>query len=64
MVKLDFLDASKKYTATVYADGADADWDKNPTSYKIENFTVDSSSVLTLNLAPGGGAAISIVPIK
>lgn len=64
VVNLDFLDAGKKYTATVYADGADADWDKNPTSYKIENFSVDNSSVLNLNLAPGGGAAISIVPVK
>ena len=64
VVKLDFLDAGRKYMATVYADGADADWDKNPTSYKIENFSVDNSSVLNLNLAPGGGAAISIVPMK
>mgnify|MGYP003816618827 CR=1 FL=1 len=63
-IKLDFLDPGKHYLATVYDDGDDADWDKNSTVFKIENFSVDNSSTLTLKLAPGGGAAIAIVPKK
>jgi len=61
VVKIDFLKPGVKYLATIYADGEDAHWDKNPTSYKIENLTVDNSSVLTLKLAPGGGAAVSFI---
>jgi len=60
-VKLDFLPAGKKYEATIYADGDDAHWDKNPTSYKIEKQEVDNSSILKLKLAAGGGAAISLL---
>ena len=60
--KLDFLDPNKNYKATLYLDGDDADWDKNPTSYKIIKQDVNSTCELTLKLAPGGGAAISIIP--
>jgi len=59
VVKTDFLKPELKYIATIYADGVDASWDKNPTSYKIDKLTVDSNSEITLNLASGGGAAIS-----
>jgi glucan 1,4-alpha-glucosidase len=61
-IPLDFLDLGKKYLATVYEDGADADWKSNPESYKIEKKKVDSKTNLSILLAPGGGAAISIVP--
>jgi hypothetical protein len=61
-VPLDFLDANRKYVATVYADAPDADWDRNPMAYRIENWLVDSRSALALRLAPGGGAAVSIRP--
>jgi len=63
-VKLDFLDTGKNYTATIYKDGKNAHWAKNPTVYEIEKLTVNSSSVIDLNLAPGGGAAIGIVDVK
>ncbi|MBS1512156.1 MAG: glycoside hydrolase family 97 protein [Bacteroidetes bacterium] len=63
-VNLDFLDAGKKYTATIYADAADADYEKNPEAYKITKQTVDSKTVLSLQLARGGGCAVSIVPVK
>jgi alpha-glucosidase len=59
---LTFLDDSIKYVATIYADGKDCDWEKNPTSYQINKFIVDKTSILKLNLAPGGGAAVSILP--
>jgi len=42
----------------------DADWDKNPESYKITTYLVDANTKLKLKLAPGGGAAISIKPVS
>lgn len=62
-ISLNFLDKGKKYTATVYADGADADWKSNPESFQIKKMTVTSASKLNLKLAKGGGAAISIKPM-
>ncbi|MCQ2351622.1 MAG: glycoside hydrolase family 97 protein [Paludibacteraceae bacterium] len=63
-IKLDFLDKGRKYIATIYADGKDADWESNPVSYSITTKKVTSKSVLKLTLANGGGCAISIFPIK
>ena len=63
-VNLDFLDAGKKYTAIIYADAVDADYQKNPAAYIISKQVVDSKSVLNLKLAPGGGCAVSIMPVK
>ena len=62
IVPLDFLDKGKKYVATIYADGADADWKTNPEAYQINTYLVDANTKLKLKLAPGGGAAISIKP--
>lgn len=59
-VKCDFLSKGKNYTATLYLDAEDAHWDKNPTAYKIETRKLTSDSEITLQLAPGGGAAISL----
>ena len=61
---LDFLDAGKKYTATIYADADDASYQTNPAAYKITRQVVDSKTVLQLKLAPGGGCAVSIMPVK
>ncbi|MBH8570880.1 glycoside hydrolase family 97 protein [Microvirga sp. STS02] len=62
-VKLDFLTPGQRYEATIYADGKGADWQKNPTAYRISKQVVTSKSALTLQLAPGGGAAISFKPV-
>jgi hypothetical protein len=62
-IKLDFLTPGVRYEATIYADGADADWQKNPASYQITKQAVTSKSALTLKLAAGGGAAISFKPV-
>lgn len=62
-VKLDFLEKGKKYQATMYVDAPDAHWNDNPTAYEIKKLDVDSNSELQLKLAPGGGAAISILPL-
>ncbi len=61
-VALDFLDAGKSYVATLYLDGADAHWQKNPMVYQIRKGLVNDRSVLKLALAAGGGAAVSVVP--
>lgn len=59
-IDLSFLPKGKKYLATIYADGKDADWQANPKSYAIHHKDVDNKTNLKLKLAPGGGVAISI----
>jgi hypothetical protein len=59
-ITFDFLPKGKSYVATIYADGKDASFDKNPQSYEIRKVQVTSSSVLKQLLASGGGCAISI----
>jgi len=63
-VKLDFLDKDKNYTATIYEDGKNAHWEKNPYPVSIRILKVKQGSVLKLSLAAGGGTAISIMPVK
>lgn len=58
-LKLDFLSSNKKYKATIYQDGKDADWKNNPKSYTVKTITVTEKSKLNLVLAPGGGTAVS-----
>lgn len=58
-IKLDFLTKGKKYKAIIYEDAKDADWKNNPIAYKISTIEVTSKSKIKLNLAPGGGTAIS-----
>jgi hypothetical protein len=61
---LSFLPKGQRYTATIYADAPGADWKTNPEAYKITKQTVQAGTKLRLPLAPGGGAAISLVPVK
>src|SRR5207302_203661 len=61
---LSFLDKGQKYTATVYGDASDADWKQNPEAYSIKQFIVNNKSHLSLKLAKGGGAAVSISQIR
>ncbi|TRX20471.1 glycoside hydrolase family 97 protein [Flavobacterium franklandianum] len=63
-IKLDFLTKGKKYKAIIYEDAKDADWKNNPIAYKISTIEVTSKSKIKLNLAPGGGTAISFEPIN
>ncbi len=60
IVKLDFLDKGRKYEATIYADGKDASYDKNPKAYTITKRTVKKGDVLKLTEARGGGFAVSV----
>ena len=60
----DFLDPTKKYIATIYADAKDASWDKNPQAYTIKKGILTSKSKLNLHVVSGGGFAISIKEVK
>jgi hypothetical protein len=55
-----YLPKGKTYEATIYADGKDASFDKNPKSYAIRKMKVNSKTVLKQHIAAGGGMAISI----
>jgi len=61
-VALDFLDAGRTYTAEIYRDGDDADWDTNPYAIVIEKKTVTAADRMSLPLAPGGGMAVRFTP--
>lgn len=62
-IAFDFLDADKKYIATIYADAKNAHYKTNPQAYEIRKVVVTNKSHLNLTLAPGGGYAISIIPV-
>ncbi|MGL4956357.1 MAG: glycoside hydrolase family 97 C-terminal domain-containing protein, partial [Bacteroidales bacterium] len=64
IIKLDFLPKEGKYEATIYADGKDAHWEKNPKDYAITKRLVSNKTVLKQKLAAGGGVAISIIRTK
>ncbi len=61
---LSFLDPGKKYTATLYCDGKDADYLTNPESYQIKKMTVTSKTKISVKLARSGGFAMSIFERK
>ena len=56
-----FLEKGKKYTATIYADGKDANYKTNPQAYTIRKIAVTYKSKLSQLSASGGGYAISII---
>lgn len=59
-IDFDFLPEKKKFLATIYEDGKDANWKTNPESYNIRKLIVDSRSKIGQKLAAGGGVAISL----
>lgn len=63
-VKLDFLEKGKSYKATIYADGKEADWETNPTSYEIIEKMVTADDDLEIIMAKGGGQAITFMPLQ
>ena len=60
----EYLPKGKNYEAVIYADGKTASYDKNPQSYTIRKMKVNSKTRVKVNLASGGGAAISVKPTK
>ncbi|MGC4039471.1 MAG: glycoside hydrolase family 97 protein [Flavobacterium sp.] len=63
-ISLAFLSPGKKYKAVIYQDGKTAHWEQNPINYEIITKTVTYKDFIQLNLAAGGGAAISFMPIN
>ncbi|WP_183562252.1 glycoside hydrolase family 97 protein [Mucilaginibacter sp. SP1R1] len=59
-ITFEYLPKGKTYEATIYADGKDASYDKNPQSYAIRKIKVTSKTVLKQKVASGGGVAISV----
>ncbi len=62
-LSFNFLEAGKKYVATVYMDAKDAHYEHNPQAYVIRKGILTSTSKLKLKAAPGGGYAISIMEV-
>ncbi|MFB9273206.1 MULTISPECIES: glycoside hydrolase family 97 protein [Flavobacteriaceae] len=60
-IDFSFLDAETIYEAIIYEDGSDAHWDKNPTSLSIRKLEISNKSNEILQLAEGGGFAISLI---
>ncbi|WP_289772228.1 glycoside hydrolase family 97 C-terminal domain-containing protein, partial [Bacteroides acidifaciens] len=58
---LDFLEPGKQYVATLYEDGKDADFEKNPTSYQIKKGIVTAKTRISAKLARSGGFALSLI---
>jgi alpha-glucosidase len=63
-VPLSFLTKGRQYTAEIYADGKDANWLTNPLPVAISKRNVNSTTQLSMVLAPGGGQAILIRPVR
>jgi alpha-glucosidase len=61
-VPLDFLERGRAYVAEIYADGPGAHWLHDPLPVAISSREVDASTILRLELAPGGGQAVRIRP--
>lgn len=60
VLKLDFLDENYSYDCTIYQDAKNAHYEKNPKAYKITHKKVKKGDILKLNMAPGGGFAVSL----
>ncbi|WP_320887017.1 glycoside hydrolase family 97 protein [Bacteroides clarus] len=58
---LDFLTPGKQYVATLYADGKDADYKENPTSYQIKKGIVTAKTKMSVKEARSGGFALSLI---
>ena len=58
---LDFLEPGKQYVATLYADGKDADYKENPTSYQIKKGIVTCKTKMSVKEARSGGFALSLI---
>jgi alpha-glucosidase len=62
-LSLDFLADGRHYQAIIYEDGPGADYRNNPYPMTIRRLDVDSTTVLHLHLASGGGVAIQLLSL-
>lgn len=59
-IDFSFLDANTTFEAKIYKDGESAHFNDNPLAIKIEKISITNKTKLKINLAKGGGFAISI----
>ncbi|MGN1247374.1 MAG: glycoside hydrolase family 97 catalytic domain-containing protein, partial [Paludibacteraceae bacterium] len=57
-IDFSFLEPGTTYTATIYRDAADADWQTNPYAYRIDTIHCRQSDRLTIPMPAAGGFAI------
>jgi alpha-glucosidase len=57
-LRLDFLDPQARYTAEIYRDGPQADWETRPYDLVVDERSVTAADVIELKLARSGGAAM------
>ena len=62
--KKQWLPKRIKYTATIYADGKDADYKTNPQAYTVRKMKVTNKTKISQMSVPAGGFAISIIEEK
>lgn len=60
IIDCSFLPKGKTFTATIYADAKDADYQNNPQAYTIKQIKVKSTTKIKQRLAKSGGVAITI----
>ena len=60
-LNFDFLEDGQTYKAVLYKDGKDAHWNENPTAIEIENLTINKDTKLSIEMASGGGFALSLI---
>lgn len=60
-INFDFLEDGTEYEAVIYKDAADAHYRENPTAIDIESIAISKGSTLSVDLAEGGGFAISLL---
>ena len=61
-ISFDFLEEGKTYEAKIYRDTEESHYNENPQAYQIETIEVTSASNMDINMASGGGFAISLMP--
>ena len=64
VIDFSFLEPGVSYEATIYADAPNAHYLDNQQAYIITKKKVNNKTKLKQHLAPGGGAAIKVSPIR
>lgn len=61
-IPLDFLQADRKYSATLYEDSPDSHFQTNREAYRVRRLTVTKGTTIAAQMAPGGGHSIFLQP--
>ncbi|MCB0615092.1 MAG: glycoside hydrolase family 97 C-terminal domain-containing protein, partial [Phaeodactylibacter sp.] len=52
------------YRAAIYKDSDTAHWKDNPMAFVVTSAEVKKGDTMAIKLAPGGGQAVSILPVE